>query len=610
MRHDLGTPTSTWRFGAVELDETSGTVSVSGEPCDLPRSAVTVLFVLARAQGEVVTKRDLLESGWPGRVVHENSLAKAVGSLRRALGEDGEAIEVVHGYGYRLAAPVAAMDAHAASDGLDDLQRESPPSRATAMPPTTQGHGALPAASVGFVGGALLAGIAVWWWMADASPMVPVPSPTSPLQAFLSEDLLQAADPYESGDDGDSLRAAVARAASRIDARFADDPATASALHARVADAFSGWGEYEKAVAHLQRARMLAVSAYGAQSQEVSRLDIASCQQLRLAGDTRAGEPVCARAAAAADRLDEADAMQARVAQAKLQFEIGAYPESVAMLRPIAAGSAEAAPAIWADAQWFLGLGLRKLARYAEAETAFRALVEARREQHGDTHPLTAWAYADYGDYLVDAGRYQEAEETLARAQSIFDASLGADHPESLSPRYSLAVMHLARSEWQPAAALLRPVLARYRQTLGTDHLWTLYTITELALAEAGLGNRESASDLLEEAARNGARLLYRRPAKAAHFQLRWARAWWLAGDNARSGKALDMAEAALADAFAAPHPWHARASCLRARLALTDGRAEQGRERANACLAELQQAAVPASYPLLAEARTLLATR
>src|SRR5690606_41818226 len=90
-------------------------------------------------------------------------------------------------------------------------------------------------------------------------------------------------------------------AGCRIDARLADDPATASALHGRVADAFSGWGEYEKAVAHLQRARMLAVSAYGAQSQEVSRLDIASCQQLRLAGDTRAGEPVCARAAAAAE---------------------------------------------------------------------------------------------------------------------------------------------------------------------------------------------------------------------------------------------------------------------------------------------------------------------
>src|SRR3546814_9490981 len=46
----------------------------------------------------------LLEAGWPGRVVHENSLAKAIGRLRKALGADGEALETVHGYGYRLAA--------------------------------------------------------------------------------------------------------------------------------------------------------------------------------------------------------------------------------------------------------------------------------------------------------------------------------------------------------------------------------------------------------------------------------------------------------------------------------------------------------------------------
>src|SRR5690606_34292445 len=123
----------------------------------------------------------------------------------------------------------------------------------------------------------------------------------------------------------------------------------------------------------------------------------------------------------------------------------------------------------------------------------------------------------------------------------------------------------------EPAAALLRPVLARYRETLGTDHLWTLYTITELALAEAGLGKHETTSALLDEAARNGTRVLYRRPAKAAHFQLRWARAWLLAGDPARAGKTLDLADTALAAAFAHPHPWHARASCLRARLAIAE---------------------------------------
>src|SRR5690606_11345439 len=54
--------------------------------------------------GEVVTKDELLEAGWPGRVVAENSLAKAVSRLRAALGE-AAGIRAVHGYGYRLACP-------------------------------------------------------------------------------------------------------------------------------------------------------------------------------------------------------------------------------------------------------------------------------------------------------------------------------------------------------------------------------------------------------------------------------------------------------------------------------------------------------------------------
>src|SRR5690606_25091009 len=113
MQEDRGSLPGTWRFGAVELDETDGSVAVAGHRIEMSRSGTAVLFALVRARGAIVDKRQLLELGWPGRVVHENSLAKAVGSLRRALGDDGDAIEVVHGYGYRLAASVDAVGAEA-----------------------------------------------------------------------------------------------------------------------------------------------------------------------------------------------------------------------------------------------------------------------------------------------------------------------------------------------------------------------------------------------------------------------------------------------------------------------------------------------------------------
>lgn len=95
-----------WRFGGAELDERTAELTVEGVRAALDRSSYDVLLALLRHSGEVVTKEELLEAGWPGRVVSENSLAKAVSRLRHALGDHAEALRAVHGYGYRLAAAV------------------------------------------------------------------------------------------------------------------------------------------------------------------------------------------------------------------------------------------------------------------------------------------------------------------------------------------------------------------------------------------------------------------------------------------------------------------------------------------------------------------------
>ncbi len=111
MEESAGAPdgrqrAGTWRFGRVVVDESSAQLQVGGAPVDLDRSGYDVLLALLRHAGEIVTKDELLDAGWPGRVVSENSLAKAISRLRQALAADGESIRVVHGYGYRLAAVV------------------------------------------------------------------------------------------------------------------------------------------------------------------------------------------------------------------------------------------------------------------------------------------------------------------------------------------------------------------------------------------------------------------------------------------------------------------------------------------------------------------------
>lgn len=122
-----------WRFGAAVLDEQRAALTVAGADADLDRSSYDVLLALLRHAGEVVTKEELLEAGWPGRVVSENSLAKAVSRLRQALGPEAEAVRVVHGYGYRLAAPVVfqplAGDRAAAPDSAHLHEGDALPHR-------------------------------------------------------------------------------------------------------------------------------------------------------------------------------------------------------------------------------------------------------------------------------------------------------------------------------------------------------------------------------------------------------------------------------------------------------------------------------------------------
>jgi DNA-binding response OmpR family regulator len=110
------------RFGEVVFDPARRRLSVSGRSVALDRSSAEILKVLVGEAANEVDKDRLLEAGWPGRLVHENSLATAVSRLRQALGDQSDLLETVHGYGYRLAAEpeevAVARSGHSWRSGL------------------------------------------------------------------------------------------------------------------------------------------------------------------------------------------------------------------------------------------------------------------------------------------------------------------------------------------------------------------------------------------------------------------------------------------------------------------------------------------------------------
>jgi non-specific serine/threonine protein kinase len=113
------------RWPGAELDLRSAQVRRGRQLLALDRSSYEVLLALLLRAGQVLSKDDLLEAAWPGRVVSENSLAKAISRLRRELGDDaGAPLQSVHGYGYRWAGEVHWVDVERPSAPIETAQHE------------------------------------------------------------------------------------------------------------------------------------------------------------------------------------------------------------------------------------------------------------------------------------------------------------------------------------------------------------------------------------------------------------------------------------------------------------------------------------------------------
>jgi DNA-binding winged helix-turn-helix (wHTH) protein/tetratricopeptide (TPR) repeat protein len=104
-------PPETYRFGAFELDEGLYQLRRDGLPVKLEPKVFDMLLTLVRHRDRVVSKDELLDRLWPGEAVSESVLPTNVAAVRRILRADPrsrDAVQTVHGRGYRFVAAVEA----------------------------------------------------------------------------------------------------------------------------------------------------------------------------------------------------------------------------------------------------------------------------------------------------------------------------------------------------------------------------------------------------------------------------------------------------------------------------------------------------------------------
>ena len=99
------------RFGRFAVLAAERQLLADGQPAALGARAFDLLMALIEHRDRVLSKNELLELVWPGRVVEENNLQVHISALRKLLGP--QAIATIPGRGYRFTGPLIEFEASA-----------------------------------------------------------------------------------------------------------------------------------------------------------------------------------------------------------------------------------------------------------------------------------------------------------------------------------------------------------------------------------------------------------------------------------------------------------------------------------------------------------------
>jgi TolB-like protein/DNA-binding winged helix-turn-helix (wHTH) protein len=91
------------QIGRNDIQLSGRQLELGGRTVTIGARAFDVLNLLMKNRERVVTKKELLETAWPGLVVEENNLQVQISTLRKVLGHDS--ITTIPGQGYQFTAP-------------------------------------------------------------------------------------------------------------------------------------------------------------------------------------------------------------------------------------------------------------------------------------------------------------------------------------------------------------------------------------------------------------------------------------------------------------------------------------------------------------------------
>ena len=132
-----------YEFGQFELDLATVELRAGGKAVSLEPQVFALLALLVENSERLVSKDEIIEKVWDGRIVTDAAVASRVKTARQALGDDGKSqqfIRTIHGQGYRFVAKARAYPQRDCRAGSCNRRQQDGP--------CSGGHGSSPGPDV------------------------------------------------------------------------------------------------------------------------------------------------------------------------------------------------------------------------------------------------------------------------------------------------------------------------------------------------------------------------------------------------------------------------------------------------------------------------------
>ena len=320
------------------------------------------------------------------------------------------------------------------------------------------------------------------------------------IAAFVTEDLLQLADPLGVARPRLTVRDLLDEASRRLETRLPEQPhAQAKILHA-LGDAYKGLGDWSRARTLLQSALEKAEVTEGPAGETTLSVLAALAYASTLTGayDEAAAlyEQVMARSSQRP--LDDWLRLDARDGRAFLDYERGRYLEAATGYESLSRdltrlGLSERLTEVnWSLPDIYLELG-----RTDEAEQLITRAIADVGARTDPRHPRVLWMRLTLGDVYMDRQQWDAADAIYLDSLAGLTATLGPTHPNSLTALHYHGHLLLKRGDAAAALPVLQQAYAGRRAAHGENHPYTRYSAHRLAQALTALGRSGESLPLL-----------------------------------------------------------------------------------------------------------------